>query len=51
MHDVKLSNRRLPFPLLVVLVAVPVCVFLFFMFEVWFTIPLPKGPLEAMFGY
>ena len=34
-----------------VLVAVPVCVFLFFMFEVWFTIPLPKGPLEAMFGY
>jgi len=34
-----------------VLVAVPVSVFLFFMFEVWFTIPLPKGPLEAMFGY
>jgi hypothetical protein len=34
-----------------VLVAVPVNVFLFFMFEVWFTIPLPKGPLEAMFGY
>lgn len=32
-------------------VAVPVNVFLFFMFEVWFTIPLPKGPLEAMFGY
>jgi putative tricarboxylic transport membrane protein len=32
-------------------VAIPVNVFLFFMFEVWFTIPLPKGPLEAMFGY
>ena len=32
-------------------VAVPVNVFLFFMFEVWFTIPLPKGPLETMFGY
>jgi putative tricarboxylic transport membrane protein len=34
-----------------VAVAVPVNVFLFFMFEVWFKIPLPKGPLEAMFGY
>lgn len=34
-----------------VCVAVPVNVFLFFMFEVWFTIPLPKGPLETMFGY
>jgi putative tricarboxylic transport membrane protein len=33
------------------LVAIPVNVFLFFMFEVWFKIPLPKGPLEAMFGY
>lgn len=32
-------------------VAIPVNVFLFFMFEVWFKIPLPKGPLEAMFGY
>jgi putative tricarboxylic transport membrane protein len=32
-------------------VAIPVSVFLFFMFEVWFKIPLPKGPLEAMIGY
>lgn len=24
---------------------------LFFTFEVWFLVPLPKGPLEAMFGY
>ena len=32
-------------------VAIPVNIFLFFMFEVWFKIPLPKGPLEAMFGY
>lgn len=32
-------------------VAIPVNVFLFMMFEVWFKIPLPKGPLEAMFGY
>jgi hypothetical protein len=30
-------------------VAVP-CV-LFALFEVWFLLPLPKGPLEAMFGY
>lgn len=28
---------------------VPVCLFL--MFEVWFLVPLPKGPLEAMLGY
>ena len=24
---------------------------LFMMFEVWFLVPLPKGPLEAMLGY
>lgn len=24
---------------------------LFFMFEVWFLVPLPKGPLEAYLGY
>lgn len=24
---------------------------LFFMFEKWFLVPLPKGPLEAMLGY
>jgi hypothetical protein len=24
---------------------------LFVMFEVWFLVPLPKGPLEAAFGY
>ena len=23
----------------------------FLMFEIWFSVPLPKGPLEAMFGY
>jgi hypothetical protein len=21
------------------------------LFEIWFTIPLPKGPLEALLGY
>jgi hypothetical protein len=38
-----------------VLVAVPLGVAtalaLFFTFEVWFLVPLPKGPLEALFGY
>ena len=24
---------------------------LFIVFEVWFLVPLPKGPLEAFFGY
>ncbi len=33
------------------LVAIPVNVFFFMMFEVWFKIPLPKAWLEAQFGY
>ena len=33
----------------VVGIAVPV--YLFLMFEVWFLVPLPKGPLEAYIGY
>jgi putative tricarboxylic transport membrane protein len=24
---------------------------LFFMFEIWFLVPLPKGPVESMLGY
>jgi hypothetical protein len=32
-------------------VAAVVPVALFFMFEKWFLVPLPKGPLEAMLGY
>jgi hypothetical protein len=32
-------------------IAILVNVFFFAMFEIWFKIPLPKGPLEAMFGY
>lgn len=34
-------------------IAVGVCVpiALFFMFEIWFLVPLPKGPLEAWLGY
>ena len=34
-----------------VLVATGVPVFLFVLFEIWFLVPLPKGPLEAMIGY
>ena len=34
-----------------VAVAVLVPIATFFMFEVWFLVPLPKGPLEIMLGY
>lgn len=34
-----------------VLVAVGVNAMLFWMFEIQFTVPLRKGPLEALFGY
>ncbi len=33
------------------LVAIGVPVFFFFMFEKWFLVPLPKGPIEALFGF
>jgi ABC-type polysaccharide/polyol phosphate export permease len=32
-------------------VAILIPVALFFMFEVWFLVPLPKGPLETALGY
>ena len=32
-------------------VAVVVPILTFFMFEIWFLVPLPKGPLENFFGY
>jgi hypothetical protein len=32
-------------------VSIGTMVFFFFMFEVWFGVPLPKGPLEAALGY
>jgi len=32
-------------------VALAVPVFFFFMFEKWFLVPLPKGPIEALLGY
>jgi hypothetical protein len=33
------------------IIAIAICVGLFFMFEVWFLVPLPKGPLESWLGY
>ena len=36
-------------PTLVISVAVPVALFL--LFEVWFLVPLPKGPVEQLLGY
>lgn len=38
-------------PLLALAVGGGVPLALFFMFEKWFLVPLPKGPLEAMLGY
>lgn len=38
-------------PLKSVLVGAAVPFVLFLMFEKWFLVPLPKGPLEAMLGY
>ncbi|MGK9169006.1 tripartite tricarboxylate transporter TctB family protein [Inquilinus limosus] len=35
----------------IVPVAILVPAVLFLMFELWFLVPLPKGPLEAMLGY
>ena len=34
-----------------VAVGIGVSVALFFMFEIWFLVPLPKGPLEEWLGY
>ncbi|HEY5279306.1 MAG TPA: tripartite tricarboxylate transporter TctB family protein [Pseudolabrys sp.] len=33
------------------LYGIGIAVVLFLTFEVWFLVPLPKGPLEALFGY
>lgn len=34
-----------------VLVSLAVSVITFLMFEIWFKIPLPKGPVESLLGY
>jgi hypothetical protein len=38
-------------PAKIVPVALGVVVFFFLMFEVWFKVPLPKGPIEAALGF
>ncbi len=35
----------------IILVSASVPVSMFLMFEMWFLVPLPKGPLEALLGY
>ena len=35
----------------IVPVAILVPLFLFMMFEIWFLVPLPKGPIETALGY
>lgn len=35
----------------ILLVSVCITVMLFWMFEIQFMVPLPKGPLESLFGY
>ncbi len=35
----------------ITLINVCISVTLFLMFEVWFLVPLPKGPLESLLGY
>lgn len=42
-------GRENPLKALGVSIGVPIV--LFFMFEKWFLVPLPKGPLEAWLGY
>ena len=32
-------------------VSLGVVVFFFLMFEIWFKVPLPKGPIEAAIGF
>ena len=38
-------------PLKCIMIGVSVALFLFGMFEIWFLVPLPKGPLEEFLGY
>ncbi len=35
----------------IILVSICIAILLFWMFEIQFMVPLPKGPLEALFGY
>ena len=35
----------------VAVVSIVVSAVTFYVFEIWFLVPMPKGPLEAYFGY
>jgi putative tricarboxylic transport membrane protein len=35
----------------IAIISIGVMIAFFMMFEIWFQVPLPKGPLEAAFGY
>jgi hypothetical protein len=35
----------------IILISVGISVTLFWMFEIQFMVPLPKGPLESLLGY
>jgi hypothetical protein len=37
--------------LMIASVSIGVMLAFFMSFEVWFQVPLPKGPVEALFGY
>jgi hypothetical protein len=37
--------------MMVVCISIVVPLLTFFMFEIWFLVPLPKGPLENYLGY
>ena len=44
-------GRRLPGLLKSLAVGAAVPLALFFLFEIWFLVPLPKGPVELWLGY
>lgn len=45
----KVQGKYRWLPTLAVAIGVPVAIFL--LFEVWFLVPLPKGPIEGMLGF
>ena len=47
--NVPLSGRFRWSMIVIVSIAVPLALFL--LFEIWFLVPLPKGPLEDFLGY
>ena len=48
-YFMRVLGKYRPLPVAVVSIAIPVALFL--LFEVWFLVPLPKGPVEDWLGY